>query len=85
MGLLENKGWLAQDFYNEYLKLKVEISELIQNQKYFARHDKQKEVQDYQNEIDEKVDRLKLVLNQLRVVHGISMENLILLSIGIDV
>lgn len=85
MGLLDNKSWQAQDYYNEYLTLKTEISHLINSRDHFFRNSKPKEVQEYQHSIDEKVDRLKFVLNQLNVVHGISMENLILLSIGVDI
>lgn len=85
MGLLENKGWIVQDFFNEYLDLKRDIQELVQHQQHFARHNRTKEVNDYQVDIDEKVKRLKFVLNELKFVHGIAMEDLILLSIGIDV
>ena len=85
MGLLDNKDWKAREFFNEYLELKRDIQELVQHQEYFARHNRTKEVKDYQVDIDAKVERLKFVLNNLKVIHGIAMEDLILLSIGIDV
>lgn len=85
MSLLAGKHWQAQDFYNEYLRLKTEIPELISGRDHLFRHNKEKEVQDFQISIDEKVERLKLVLNQLKVVHGVAMEDLILLSIGVDI
>lgn len=85
MSLLAGKHWQAQDYYNEYLRLKTEIPELINSRDYFFRHNKEKEVQEFQVSIDEKVERLKLVLNQLKLVHGIAMEDLILLSIGVDI
>lgn len=84
MGLLDNKGWLAQDFYNEYLSLKQEIPHLISSRDHFFRCNKAKEVQEFQHSIDEKVSRLKFVLEQLRL-EGIKMEDLILLSVGIDI
>ncbi|PLS19314.1 hypothetical protein CVD28_02560 [Bacillus sp. M6-12] len=85
MGLLDNKSWMAQDLYNEYLDLKTEIPQLINSRDHFFRHQKMKEVKEFQESIDEKVKRFKTILNELKVVHGIAMEDLILLSIGIDV
>lgn len=85
MGLLDNKSWVAQDLYNEYLQLKTEIPHLINSRDHFFRHEKAKEVQEFQQSIDKKVDRLKIILSQLKIEHGIKMEDLILLSIGIDV
>jgi hypothetical protein len=85
MSLLVGKNWQAQDFYNEYLRLKTEIPELINSRDHFFRHNKDNEAQEFQFSIDEKVERLKFILNQLKVVHGIAMEDLILLSIGIDI
>lgn len=79
------KSIVAQEFYNEYLELKQSIGELINERDYFTRIKRTKYVSECQGKIDDKVERLKLVLNQLKVVHGVSMEDLILLSIGIDV
>ena len=83
MGLLVGKGWIAQEFYNEYLSLKMELSELTTNQEYFKRTNREKEIQEYQIAIDEKVEKLKFVLQELKT-NGVKMEDLILLSIGID-
>lgn len=87
MGLLENKGWEAQDLYNEYLDLKQDISKRIQNLEYQVSMGNLTSDGVYfkQDIIDEKVDRLKVILNHMKVLHGISMEDLILLSIGVDV
>lgn len=85
MGLLEDKSWLAQDFYNEYLSLKVQIQELILTRNHFESYNKVDEAREMQVKIDEKVTRLKFVLNVLKLECGVPMEDLILLSIGVDV
>jgi hypothetical protein len=85
MGLLEDKSWLAQDFYNEYLKLKVDISESIKNLEWMKSNGTTEEgIKVREDRINEKVARLKIILNHLKL-SGVSMEDLILLSIGVDV
>jgi hypothetical protein len=86
MGLLEGKSWLAQDFYNEYLKMKVDISESIKSLDYCKLRDVLTEevIKAREEKIAEKVARLKVILNHLKL-SGVSMEDLILLSIGVDV
>ncbi|RHW31869.1 hypothetical protein [Oceanobacillus profundus] len=85
MGLLQNKSWMTEELYNQYLQLKTEIPQLIKARDFYVSKQSDLGILDYQNSIDEKVERLKYILNQLKVVHGIAMEDLILLSIGIDV
>ena len=85
MGLLDKKSWQAQEYYNEYLELKRDLLELVQHRNHFKPYNKPDVLHAYQITINEKVKRLKFVLNELKVVHEIALEDLILLSIGIDV
>lgn len=85
MGLLDNKSWKAKELYNEYLQLMKEIPQLVKARDFYISKNSDIGSRDYQNDIDENVERLKDVLNQLKIVHGIAMEDLILLSIGIDI
>lgn len=88
MGLLEGKSWVAQDFYNEYLTLKTDIAEsvkVLNYQKNISGTITEKGIQELESKIHEKATRLRFVLNQLKVVHGIALEDLILLSVGVDV
>jgi hypothetical protein len=85
MSILENKGWMAQDFYNEYLELKVKISELVKTKEHFERHRQpRKVIEEIEVELNEKVSRMRFVLEQFKY-NGIALEDLILLSIGVDV
>ncbi|MGD1416395.1 hypothetical protein [Bacillus stercoris] len=87
MGLLKNKSWQAQDLYNEYLELKVDISEKIINLEFVKSMGEitAEEVATRENSINEKVMRLRTVLNQLRVEHNVQLEDLIILSFGFDI
>lgn len=88
MGLLDKKGWMAQDLYNEYLDLKTDISErvkVLEYQKNISGTITEKGIKEFEYTTNEKVARLREILNQLKVVHGVAMEDLILLSIGIDI
>ncbi|MCR4362132.1 hypothetical protein JDW21_18865 [Bacillus subtilis] len=87
MGLLKNKSWQAQDLYNEYLELKVDISEKIINLEFVKSMGEitAEEVATRENSINEKVMRLRTVLNQLRVEHNVQLEDLIILSLGFDI
>lgn len=87
MGLLKNKSWQAQDLYNEYLELKVDISEKIINLEFVKSMGEitTEEVTTRENSINEKVMRLRTVLNQLRVEHNVQLEDLIILSLGFDI
>ena len=85
MSLLQGKSWIAQDLYNEYLELKVEIPRLVNARDYYKQFNKHKEVEEFQQKIDENVQRLKLVMSDMENHHNIDMKDLILLSIGIDV
>ncbi|MFS0657420.1 hypothetical protein AB1L07_02180 [Niallia alba] len=88
MGLLDNKNWMAQDLYNEYLELKADIAErvkVLEYQKNISGTITEKGIKELEDKNSEKAARLRKVLNELKVVHGIAMEDLILLSIGIDI
>lgn len=87
MGLLKNKSWQAQDLYNEYLELKVIISEKVINLEYVKSIGEvtSEEITTRENSINEKVVRLRTVLNQLRVEHNVQLEDLIILSLGVDI
>ncbi|URJ76337.1 hypothetical protein MF621_004043 (plasmid) [Bacillus velezensis] len=87
MVLLKNKSWQAQDLYNEYLELKVIISEKVINLEYVKSIGEvtPEEITTRENSINEKVVRLRTVLNQLRVEHNVQLEDLIILSLGVDV
>lgn len=73
--LLEGKGWIAQEFYNEYLELKTEISDMTHNH---LRHDQ------LEKDLATKVKRMRFVLQELQS-NKVRLEDLILLSIGVDV
>ncbi|MFS0657416.1 hypothetical protein AB1L07_02160 [Niallia alba] len=77
----------AQEYFNEYLDLKVDIDERVKNLNYMKNTGKLTvdEVESRQVEINIKVERLLYVLNKLNVVHGVLFEDLILLSIGVDI
>lgn len=77
----------AQEYYKEFLELKIDIEERIKNLNYMKSVGTITEegIQFKQDKIDEKVERFKFVLNQLKVFHEVSMEDLILLSLGIEV
>ncbi|WP_243572772.1 hypothetical protein [Bacillus stercoris] len=87
MGLLKNKSWHAQDLYNEYLELKVEISQEVINLEFVKSMGEvtAEEVTTRKNSINEKVMRLRTVLNQLKVEHNVQLEDLIILSLGVDI
>ncbi|MCY7977439.1 hypothetical protein P8843_07105 [Bacillus inaquosorum] len=87
MGLLKNKRWQAQDLYNEYLELKVDISEKVINLEFVKSMGEvtPEEITTRENSINEKVVRLRTVLNQLRVEHNVQLEDLIILSLGVDI
>ncbi|MEC1289450.1 hypothetical protein P9B58_04045 [Bacillus mojavensis] len=87
MGLLKNKSWQAQDLYNEYLELKVIISEKVINLEYIKSIGEvtPEEITTREKSINEKVMRLRTVLNQLRVEHNVQLEELIILSLGVDI
>ncbi|MEC1404191.1 hypothetical protein [Bacillus subtilis] len=87
MGLLKNKSWKAQDLYNEYLELKVDISQEAINLEFIKSMGEvtAEEVTTRKNSINEKVMRLRTVLNQLKVEHNVQLEDLIILSLGVDI
>lgn len=81
-GLLSNKSWQAQEYYNEYLELKKQLLSLTEvrniNNAFKADNTKITE------EINEKTARFKIVLSRLKE-QGVSMEDLVLLGAGINV
>ena len=80
---MEFKSWQAQEYYNEYRQLKEDIRQLVNSRDYLFRKNMNKEVLEFQENIDKKVKKLKIVLQELKL-SGVSMEDLLLLSIGID-
>lgn len=85
LGEILESSWQAQDYFNEYLILKEAIIQGHKEQDYyFRKNDKEKFMQNGE-ELFKKIDRLKFILNQLRINHGVNMEDLILLSVGVDV
>ena len=78
-------SWKAQDFFNEYLQLKSDIILGYKDRDYYFRINNEEKFVQTHEELLEKIARLKFVLNQLKVVHGVQMEDLILLSVGVDV
>ena len=78
MGFLDCKGWIAQEFYNEYLDLKQDITTL--NHYIFYRDS----TPEMEAELNDKIKMLKFVLNQLES-NGVKMTDLILLSMNIDI
>jgi hypothetical protein len=86
VGLLDEKGWIAQDFYNEYLDLKVEISEMVKNIHYIQSRglDSSEFLETRKEKLNEKVKRMRFILEQFKL-NGVALEDLILLSLGVDV
>jgi hypothetical protein len=74
---LKGKSWMAQEYYNEYLIMKQEISELnvVLNSRFGTPQDEAKLIQE--------IARFKYVLSMLKE-QGVDMADLILLSIGVD-
>lgn len=88
MGFLDNKSWMAKDLYKEYLDLKTDIAErvkVLDYQKNINGAVTEKGIKELESKIDDKVLRLRAVLNEMKIVHGVAMEDLILLSVGIEV
>ena len=79
------QSWKAQDFFNEYLQLKSDIILGYKDRDYYFRMNNEEKFVQTHEELLEKIAKLKFVLNQLKVVHGVQMEDLILLSVGVDV
>lgn len=78
-------SWKAQDFFNDYLQLKSDIILGYKDRDYYFRINNEEKFAQTHEELVKKVNALKFVLNQLKVVHGVQMEDLILLSVGVDV
>ena len=79
---LKNKGWIAQEFYNEYLELKCDIASFTRQLEY-PRLDEDMRLY-LEDQLDEKVDRMRFVLNELKS-KGVNPEDLILLSLGVNI
>lgn len=75
-------GWRAQEFYHEYLDLKVEISELaLRLETAHIYLDNGKATREA---LDKKLERMKVVLWELNA-GGVSAEKLLYLSMGVEV
>jgi len=86
MSLLINKGWMAQDYYNQYLSLKYEIGKLTTEQLVNKRIGAHADVcEQTTNTLNERIKQLHFVVQQLTIVCGIDMMDLLMLSIGVDV
>lgn len=68
--LLENKSWQTQDYFNEYLSLKEDIVRLSIGMDNDA--------------LKEKVDRMKYIIEQLKL-KGIRVEELLFLAMNVYV
>lgn len=89
MELFANKSWMAQELYNEYLNLKIDIQSLVQKLDYLRNTGRNNvpggTYYQQETELNTKVKRFKTILNELRMMHGILLEDLILLSLGVDI
>lgn len=75
-------NWKAQDYYNEYLELKESIVNL--NHYLDNRHLSEEYKDSYKMLLENRIQRFKYILAMLKE-SGVNMEELILLSVGIDV
>lgn len=80
---VEFKNIQAEEFYSEYLELKDRLLELQKHRLYYTKYNLANPLETSEEELEEKTERLKFVLEQLEF-HGASMKSLILLSCGID-
>lgn len=81
---MKKMGIVTNEFYIEYLELKQEIQEL--NVKVNAPHWFEKQgasQEENQKTLDEKIERMKVVLEQLKL-GGVTAEKLLWLSLGVD-
>lgn len=79
------KSWLAQEYYNEYLDLKLKIKDATIEYTYCAERPRYNEMADiYQKELIEYTARLRIVLHELKN-NGVDMTDLVLLSAGVDI
>lgn len=84
-------SWRANEFYREYLELKTEIAELAQkadlaDSLFFggATFFGSEQPTDKKKHLDEKLERMKVVLWELNA-GGVTAEKLLYLSWGIEV
>ena len=82
--LLDNKGWIAKEFFSEYLDLKMSINQLSKEIEFLTYRKEMEQVASKKAEIKELSERLLFVLEQLKM-RGVKPEHLILLSIGVDI
>ena len=82
--LLDNKGWNAKEFYNQYLDLKLEIGQLSKEIEFLTYSKHTEQVASKKVELKERTEKMLFVLEQLKR-HGVPPEHLILLSIGVDI
>lgn len=83
MRLLANKGWQAQEYYNEYLLLKETLVYLQHEIEHCQKYLTNIQVASLERDLKEKTDRLMFLLENLEL-HGVSMKELVLLSCGIE-
>lgn len=74
-------SWQVQEYYNRYLELKSEISTLMRNDAFGF--DDGIDEAEAETELDNKVKEFQSTLSNMKL-HGIKMEDLIMLSIGIE-
>lgn len=84
MTIAENKSWMTHEFYHEYLELKTKIQELVTAKNHFARQNDLETQCEIEQQLTVKVDRLQHILCWLKQ-GGVKPEDLILLSLGVDV
>lgn len=80
------KDWKAQNYYNEYMSLKVEISEMTKNFRFIESTGTvlPQEIEIRKEKINEKIERFKFILHQLKLC-GVDLQDLILLSVGVEI
>lgn len=81
---MKNMGIVTNEFYIEYLELKQEIQELnvkVNAPQWFEKQGASQE--ENKKTLDEKIERMKVVLEQLKL-GGVTAEKLLWLSLGVD-
>lgn len=74
-------GWMTNEFYLEYLELKLDIRELVERREFA--HIFLDKGKSNQEKLDKKLERMKVVLWELNN-GGVTAETLLYLSWGIE-
>ena len=82
---IENKGWLAEEYYERYLEIKKDISLVTSELNEYKNEDvvDDKKVRLLEEQLRKLTKAIVFYIKQLKSV-GITSEQLLLLSIGLE-